>query len=123
MSCCQLNEALSGFSLAFDFDETYRRFRVPVSLRITAQRVRSYKPAHHHFLRTRLEIGNTRWLHAAASFFHDIRPAGALGIPAAWINRKGQPLPAGASPPLRQTRNLTELADWLPAGSPRNRSR
>src|SRR5437867_1268052 len=57
-------------------------------------------------------IGARRWLHAAQSYFHDVTPGVAHGIPVAWINRKGE-RPAGAGRPDREFRTLTELADWL----------
>jgi len=41
-----------------------------------------------------------------------VTPAVAHGIPAAWINRKGE-RPARAARPDRKFRTLTELADWL----------
>ena len=79
---------------------------------VTAQQVRSYKPAPAHWHEARRRMGEARWLHAAQSYYHDVAPARGLGIPIAWINRHGQPVgPAG--PPDRMLRNLTELADWL----------
>jgi FMN phosphatase YigB (HAD superfamily) len=39
-------------------------------------------------------------------------PAKALGIPVAWINRKGQSA-GSAGPPDREFKDLTQLADWL----------
>ena len=48
----------------------------------------------------------------AQSYFHDIVPAVAHGIPAAWINRKGE-IPIGAARPEREFRTLPELAAWL----------
>ena len=79
---------------------------------VTAQQARSYKPAPRHFTMARDLIGSARWLHAAQSYFHDVVPARALGIPVAWINRKGETALDGARPD-RECRTLTELADWL----------
>jgi 2-haloalkanoic acid dehalogenase type II len=89
---------------------------------VTAQQVESYKPAHPHFIAARGLIGSRRWLHAAQSYFHDVVPARALGIPVAWINRA----PAGASAdghkgdatfdgdkPDYAFPTLADLADWL----------
>ncbi len=93
-------------------DATRRHFTVPFEFAVTAERVRSYKPAPTHFLAARERIGGRRWLHAAQSYFHDVVPARALGIPTAWINRTAES--AGAGPrPDREFRTLTELADWL----------
>jgi 2-haloacid dehalogenase/putative hydrolase of the HAD superfamily len=95
---------------------TRRHFTVPIELVVTAQQVGSYKPAPNHFLTARQRIGAQRWLHAAQSYFHDVVPARALGIPVAWINRKGeQPLDGGR--PDREFRTLTGLADWLAPAS------
>jgi 2-haloalkanoic acid dehalogenase type II len=92
---------------------TRRHFDVPLDLVVTAQQVRSYKPGPAHFEAARLGLGpGARWLHAAQSYFHDVVPAKALGIPVAWINRKNQAAGA-AGPPDAEFRNLTQLADWL----------
>ena len=65
-----------------------------------------------HFLAARSLIGSRRWLHAAQSYFHDVVPARALGIPVAWINRKGEAAPDGGKPD-QAFPTLVELADWL----------
>ena len=91
---------------------TRRHLDASFSLLVTAQQVRSYKPAVGHFTSARAQIGARRWLHAAQSYFHDITPAASHRIPVAWINRKGQE-PTGAARPDRGFRTLTELADWL----------
>lgn len=82
------------------------------SLIVTAQQVRSYKPAPGHFEAARRRIGDRRWLHVAQSLFHDIATAQRLGIPAAWINRRGERPPDGPGP-LRTFLTLGPLADWL----------
>ena len=92
--------------------ETRRHFQVPFDVVVTAQQVRSYKPAHAHFVEAQRRIGGARWLHAAQSFFHDVVPARELGIPIAWINRKAEKPLDGAAPDA-ELRDLTELADWL----------
>jgi 2-haloalkanoic acid dehalogenase type II len=79
---------------------------------ITAQQVGSYKPASPHFVAARTVIGGARWLHAAQSHYHDITPCAALGIPAAWINRKPSP-PSSAARAVETFPTLTGLADWL----------
>jgi 2-haloalkanoic acid dehalogenase type II len=79
---------------------------------VTAEQVGSYKPAPGHFTAARSLIGDRRWLHAAQSYFHDVVPARALGIPVAWINRKGQTAPDGGKPD-HEFSSLTGLADWL----------
>jgi 2-haloalkanoic acid dehalogenase type II len=81
-------------------------------LTVTAQQVRSYKPAAAHFERARVKLSGQRWLHAGQSYFHDVTPARRLGIPVAWINRKGEATtePSGAQ---AEFRTLAEFADWL----------
>jgi 2-haloalkanoic acid dehalogenase type II len=91
---------------------TRRHFRVSFDLLVTAQQVGSYKPAQGHFLVARQHLGPRRWLHAAQSYFHDVIPARTLGIPTAWINRKGEKASDGGRAD-RELRTLTELADWL----------
>ena len=93
-------------------DMTRRRFPVPFDLVVTARQVRSYKPAPSHFVEARSRIGGDRWLHAAQSHFHDIVPAMRLGIPVAWINRRGEAA-TGTARPDREFRALAELAAWL----------
>jgi 2-haloacid dehalogenase/putative hydrolase of the HAD superfamily len=88
---------------------TRKHFSVKFDLVITAQQVRSYKPAHPHFLAARERIGDAKWLHAAESNFHDVVPANALGIANAWINRKHEsPLDGGT--PTYEFGDLTGLA-------------
>lgn len=91
---------------------TRRHLAVSFELVVTAQQVRSYKPAHGHFLTARQRVGGERWLHAAQSYFHDITPARALGIPFAWINRRGRAATDGGRVE-HEFRTLGELADWL----------
>jgi 2-haloacid dehalogenase/putative hydrolase of the HAD superfamily len=91
---------------------TREHFTVDFDLVITAEQVRSYKPAHAHFLAARERLGDIGWLHAAQSNFHDIVPTNALGIPNAWINRKRQtPLPGGT--PTYALHDLAGLAELL----------
>lgn len=94
-------------------DGTRTQLDAAFDLVVTAERVRSYKPGHAHFEAARAALGpGARWLHAAQSYFHDVMPTRALGIPVAWINRKSETAgPAGA--PDRELPNLTALADWL----------
>jgi len=92
--------------------ETRKHFTVEFDVIVTAQQVRSYKPAHAHFLEARKRIGNAAWLHAAQSNLHDIVPANELAIPNAWINRHGQPaLPGGK--PTYEFSTLTQLAEAM----------
>jgi 2-haloacid dehalogenase/putative hydrolase of the HAD superfamily len=92
--------------------ETLRHLEVGFSLLISAEQVRSYKPAPGHFVAARRQIPSRRWLHAAQSYFHDVTPAVVHNIPVAWINRKSERV-TGAARPDWEFRTLTELADWL----------
>lgn len=92
--------------------ETRRHFTVDFDLIITAQQVRSYKPAPGHFLAARERIGSARWLHAAQSNFHDVVPVNAMNIPTAWVNRRSdKPLSGGV--PTYEVRDMAGLADLL----------
>ena len=93
---------------------TRRQFTIEFDLLITAQQVRSYKPAAGHFDAARARIGDHHWLHAAQSNFHDVVPANAMGIPTAWVNRHGHvALPGGA--PTHEVRDMAGLAELLAA--------
>lgn len=92
---------------------TRRHFTVDFDLLVTAQQVGSYKPAHGHFIEARQRKGEARWLHAAQSYFHDVVPARALGIPVAWVNRKRERPDEGGPLPDIEVANLAELADRL----------
>lgn len=91
---------------------TRRHFTVDFDLLITAEQVGSYKPAHAHFQTARMHLRDRRWIHAAESNFHDIVPTNALGIPNAWINRKGETARPGGTP-TREFRDLAGFAAWI----------
>jgi len=94
---------------------TRRHFTVQFDLIVTAQQVRSYKPGFAHFNEAIARLSGKSLLHAAQSYFHDVTPCAALGIPVVWVNRKGErPLPGGPLP-THEVRNLSELADLLEA--------
>jgi len=87
-------------------------------LTITAAEAGSYKPAHGHWKRffERTGADRARYVHVAASLFHDIAPAAELGFSAVWINRKAEhsDLPRAAELP-----DLSELPATLDAVIPR----
>ncbi len=68
---------------------TLDRLGVAFDALVTAEDVRSYKPAPLHFEEAlrRLDLPAERVLHVARSPFHDLRPARALGWHAVWITR------------------------------------
>ena len=96
-------------------EQTRRHFPVSFSCIVTAAQVGSYKPAEGHFREARRRIGKRRWLHAAQSYFHDVVPARRLGIPVAWVNRKGEK-PSGDARPDYEVPDLAALADLVAGG-------
>ncbi|MFQ5349367.1 MAG: haloacid dehalogenase type II [Thermoanaerobaculia bacterium] len=91
---------------------TLDQLEVRFDLLITAEQVRSYKPAVAHFETAREHIGGRRWLHVAQSQFHDIAPAQRMGIAAAWINRLDE-APAAGLEPVASFADLSGLSSWL----------
>lgn len=94
---------------------------VTIDLSITAQEAGSYKPAHGHW-RTFFELTHAdraQHVHVAASAFHDIAPASALGLTAVWINRlrESSSLPRAAELP-----DLNGLPETLERLVPRSRT-
>ena len=87
-------------------DVSLRAIGVPVDLRIVASDIGSYKPAMRHWETFFAQTGadRTRHVHVAASLFHDIEPAGRLGLRCVWINRLAE------SSQLRRDAELTDLA-------------
>lgn len=100
--------------------QTMKHFSVPFNLTITAEHIQSYKPNPKHFEEARKVIGSDkRWLHVAASFYHDIRPATSLGIHSVWLNRSHSVIDKGEVLNLvKQVETLVELADWLESSEP-----
>ncbi len=85
---------------------------VPFDAVVTASEIGSYKPAHKHWVEfyASTGAGPSRHVHVAASLFHDIAPANALGIPSVWINRLGE---VAGPVPSRELLDLDGLADAL----------
>lgn len=97
---------------------TRRHLPVEFGIVVTAARVRSYKPGRAHFDAARAEVGDRSWLHAAASWYHDIVPARSLGIDAAWINRTAERRGPEAVDPRFEVRDLAALAGALSSPAP-----
>lgn len=72
------------------FALTSARFPVPIDLVVTAEEVHSYKPALGHFseFERRSGVDRSEWVHAAVSWWHDMRPAAELGIRRVWVDRE-----------------------------------
>lgn len=98
--------ALSNVKLGVTFDYV-----------ITAQQVRSYKPALTHFTVALARIGlpKERFLHVAQSLFHDHVPAKKLGFDTLWVNRRHGKQGSGATPPAEAQPDL-EMPDMESVG-------
>ncbi len=101
-------------------DASLRAIGVPVDERVTAAEAGSYKPGHGHWerLRERVELPKGRWIHVAASTFHDIAPASELGIPAVWVNRLGERSDLPRAAELPDLHGLADTLDGLVAPDP-----
>jgi len=71
---------------------TQRRLPASFDAVVTAEDVSAYKPDPAHFRLFQSTFGSSAdaWIHVAQSYFHDIRPAHALGITRIWVNRQGE---------------------------------
>jgi 2-haloacid dehalogenase len=69
---------------------TQKRLPVPFDAVVTAEDVSAYKPNAAHFRQFASSISPQTWIHVAQSYFHDIKPASALGITRIWVNRQGE---------------------------------
>ena len=85
-----------------------RKLEAPFTWLITAQQVKSYKPATGHFEEAFKRIGlpRTQILHVAQSLFHDIAIAKSLGMTTVWVNRRHGKGGSGATPPTEATPDL-----------------
>lgn len=86
---------------------------------ISAEDVRSYKPApaHFHEALRRLAIDASQICHVAQSLYHDIPTAQSLGFRTAWINRRRGKQGHGATPTSAATPDLEfpDLASFADA--------
>ena len=99
------NDLLSG---------TVKHFTSPFEIKVTAENVRSYKPAFRHFEQARRIIGDRGWVHVAGSQYHDIEPAVKLGIKAVWVNRKNaRPNVNYSDKQVLEVKDLTELVSRI----------
>lgn len=90
--------------------ETQRRLPVPFDAVVTAEDSGAYKPSLAHFARFRRAQAPSEWVHVAQSYFHDMVPAHALGLPRIWINRLAE-RPADPSILQRVQPDLRGLRD------------
>ena len=86
------------------------RLGVEPHLTVTAEDCRSYKPARGHWDRFReLSGAAAATVHVAASQFHDIVPATALGFRTVFVNRHGEPVAAAPTRAVPDLRALPEV--------------
>ena len=93
------------------FEETHRTFAAPFDLFVTAERVRGYKPSPWHFRAFELMAGARRcdWVHVACSWYHDVAPARAFGVPCVWLDRERTGEDAGAA--VARVERATQVLD------------
>ena len=93
-------------------EASMEKIGVPFESAIVASEIGSYKPAPGHWRAFQESTGAdpARHVHVAQSHFHDVVPAGALGIRTVWINRLGE---RGEPAPTRELPDLRGLADVL----------
>ncbi|MFL5799349.1 MAG: HAD-IA family hydrolase [Actinomycetota bacterium] len=85
---------------------------------VTAADAGSYKPAHGHWDRffERTGADRDRYVHVAASAFHDLSPCAEMGLTAVWINRLSEITNLPRSAELQDLRELpAALEDIVPA--------
>lgn len=72
------------------FAKTEAVFPVALDMVVTSQEVGSYKPAlgHFHEFARRSGVAQDRWVHAAVSWYHDMKAAELLGIKRVWVDRE-----------------------------------
>jgi 2-haloacid dehalogenase len=101
---------------------TLERMPVPFDLTVTAEQVGSYKPdpGHWRAFAKRTDDERGRWVHAAQSWFHDIRTAAELNLPRVWVDR----LDSGEDPQLATVRipDVTQLPEAVERAAGSSRS-
>ena len=96
-------------------DASLARIGVEFELSIVASEIGSYKPSRGHwdefFARSGADRG--RYVHVAASLFHDIAPATSLGLRTVWVNRLGEEADPQPDVELHGLVGLAEALDSL----------
>ncbi len=98
------------------FEVTNKSLEVTFDFLITAQHVKSYKPSQQNFEYALKIIGGPKGniLHIAQSLYHDIVPAGQLGLNTVWVDRRARKpgpgsTPSAAAAPDLEVGDLSEL--------------
>jgi 2-haloacid dehalogenase len=96
-------------------DASLERIGVDVDLTVVASEIGSYKPAPRHWEEffARSGAAPAGHAHVAASLFHDIAPASALGLRTIWINRLGEEPEPQPDVELHSLAGLAESLDSL----------
>jgi 2-haloacid dehalogenase len=96
-------------------DASLARIGVEMDLTVVASEIGSYKPAIRHWEEffARSGAGRERHVHVAASLFHDIAPATALGLRTIWVNRLGEEADPQPDVELHSLSGLAESLDSL----------
>lgn len=115
----QLLGALSNIDER-SFAEILQRLGLSFDIKVTAQRVSSYKPGKAHFLAAladlaALGIEKERVLHVAQSKRADIVPATELGLTCVWVDRPGHIFgrQGGGAENAQATYQVSSLAELL----------
>jgi 2-haloacid dehalogenase len=98
-------------------DASLERIGVPFDGSIVASEIGSYKPAPAHWEEFFSRTGAPRegHVHVAASLFHDVAPAAALGLRTVWINRLGEEPEPQPDVELHTLAGLADVLDSLVA--------
>jgi len=99
------------------FLDTARDFLIDFDEVITSEQVGRYKPALEPFEAafTQLGVPPNRVLHVAQSVYHDLNPAGRLGLSCVWVQRyqKRFDPPTPRTDPILTVPDLSRLADTI----------
>jgi 2-haloacid dehalogenase len=96
-------------------DASLARIGAEVELSVVASEIGSYKPSPGHWEEffARSDADRERHVHVGASLFHDIAPAGALGLRTIWVNRLGEEAEPQLDVELRSLAGLVQHLDSL----------
>lgn len=99
-----------------DLDGSLALLKAPFARCVTAEDVKCYKPEPDHLMALlhELELDEPEILHVSAYPHYDLMTATDLGIPVAFVNRHGLPLPEDLEPDWT-ARDLADLARQLGA--------